>query len=440
MGYTYRFPSITEKDLPNGVTVLGITQQALGTIEITIQMPIGKYADPEGKEGVLELLVATMQKGHAGMNPEEFADSLENRGAGLFADVGNEHLVFGCRCLSRFADEIFPLFWKTVHDPALDGGEFSRLKKELLTSLQAETADPGSISDRHFYAELYGKNHPAGRLHSTRSISRISIDDIRTFYGEHFGAGGCTVLFAGEFDLHKMEESWLPALTQWAGKARPVKEIPSELRPGTTSVRLVKKPSLSQVTLVLGHTVPGELAEQREELALANYILGGGNFSSRLMSRVRTSTGNTYGIHSSISTDRQIGTFRIGTSTQNAQVSEVMKAIFDVLQELANDGLTSEELERAKKFAIGNLAFQLEGLDNVVEKILWLRHYDRPLSYIEQFGERIEAISLNSVNAAIQKHLASKNFAITAVGNAADVAPVFEKYGSVKIVDVRQDN
>lgn len=433
----YRFPKIHEDVLANGLAVVCVPVHADQTFEIAVQMPVGKYSDPPSKEGLVELLIGTMQKGAAGISSEQFAEHLEYRGAGLFADVGDEHLVFGCRCLGRFAEEVFPLFWQTICEPALDKREFGRLKKELLTSLRAETADPGSVADRHFFSSLYGKDHAAGRIHSLQSVSRLGVGDIRDFYQTSLGAGGSTVLIAGGFEMDQYRHVWKPLLEKWKGRISPTATPDFQLLPQKTTVRVIDKPSLSQVSFVMGHTVPGELSDARDQLALANYILGGGNFSSRLVSRVRTSVGHTYGIHSSISTDRNVGTFRIGTSTQNAQIGEVVETIYAVCEELIEEGVTSDELEKAKKFAMGNLAFQLEGLGNVVEKLLWLRQYERPQSHIENFEERIASVSLDSVNNSIREHFSTLNFTIVAVGNASVIDPVLRKRGPVKVYDIR---
>jgi hypothetical protein len=49
----------------------------------------------------------------------------------------------------------------------------------------------------------------------------------------------------------------------------------------------------------------------------------------------------------------------------------------------ATKAFTGAELENAKRFAIGNMAFQLEGITNLVERCSWLTFYNRPAGYIE---------------------------------------------------------
>jgi zinc protease len=193
------------------------------------------------------------------------------------------------------------------------------------------------------------------------------------------------------------------------------------------------------VSLILGHPVAGEMDENRNELALANYVMGGGNFSSRLMAHIRSKEGKTYGISSQISCNRDFGVFTIATSTQNSQAAGMLASIMTVYRDVAAAGITADELTKAKQFAIGNMAFQLEGIVNVTDKLLWLRQFGRDISYIENFNDMIDRLSLDSVNNAIRKYLSSPHFAIVAVGRKGAVKDVLAAYGPVRIKHFRDD-
>jgi predicted Zn-dependent peptidase len=129
----------------------------------------------------------------------------------------------------------------------------------------------------------------------------------------------------------------------------------------------------------------------------------------------------------------------ISTATLSMQTAEVLNTIFSVYREFASHGVSDEELAKAKHFAIGNMAFQLEGIGNITEKLLWLRMYGRDNDYIERFDELIEAIDRNRVNEVIRKHVSSKHFAVVAVGRKKDLRPQLESFGDVVTVPFRAD-
>jgi zinc protease len=310
----------------------------------------------------------------------------------------------------------------------------------MITGLQAELADPMSIANRHFGRVLCGSSHPVGRIQTTKSVKKISIRHIKDYYKSFISPENSILVIAGDFDPDKVLQKSRPLLASW-NKKRETPLVAAGALPALTAnrIRLIDKQDLSQVSLIIGHPACGELDPMRNELALANYILGGGNFSSRLMAHIRSQEGKTYGISSQLSCSRNYGIFSIATSTQNSKAGEMLKSIMEVYRTFANGGVTDEELEKAKKFTLGNMAFQLEGIVNVAEKLLWLREFGRDVSYIERFNERIEGITTQNVNAAIRKYLSSPHYAITAVGKKEEILEVLTGYGTVDTVHFRKN-
>jgi zinc protease len=174
----------------------------------------------------------------------------------------------------------------------------------------------------------------------------------------------------------------------------------------------------------------GEFSPDRNNIALANYVFGAGNFSSRLMTRIRSKVGRTYGISSQVAAERFFGAFTISTSTQNGQLALMVDAILEEFRDFCKNGITEDELEKAKRFAIGNMAFQLEGIGNVAEKLLWLRFYDYLNSFVEQFDQMINKITIDSVNASIKSLYSPEKLIVIAVGKKSEIADQLKKIGN----------
>lgn len=436
----YSFPPMTEERLDGGLQVTWVPDKEQHGLTIALQVPVGEFSDPPSFEGAAEIAVNLMQKGTRSTDSEAFSEKIEQTGALLFVDTGDEHIVLGCKMLSKFADDMVPLFWEMICTPRMEKVEFSRLKREMLTALQAEYSDANALVNKHFYSLLCGASHPAGRMHTLASIKRISLDTVTGFYGDYFSPAESSLIVAGDFNPGDNAKKWRGLFSSWTAPAKRAGCIGQALMPLSKSrVRLIDKPDVSQSYIMVGHPVPGELSPNHHALALANYILGGGNFSSRLMASVRSGKGKTYGISSQISGNRQCGIFTISTATLNAQTAEVLETIFSVYRVLAKHGVTDDELEKAKQFAIGNMAFQLEGIGNIAEKLLWLRLYGRTKDYIENFGGAIASITKEQVNAAIRDHLSSQYFTIAVVGKKENVASQLQGLGDVETVSYRDN-
>jgi zinc protease len=434
----YTFPKISECKLENGLMVLLAPDHEQQGLTIGLQIPVGEFSDSVSCEGTAELTVGLMQKGTSSMSSEEFANKLEQTGTSFFAETGDEHLVLGCKMLSRHAKTIMPIFWEMLCSPRFDGKELTRIKREMVTALMAEYSDPHVLANKHFFPLLCGKEHPAGRVHTIKSIQRINLETIRSFYDAYFQPAGSFLVIAGAFDLEDFHDGWSSLCLGWKNRKglRPV--VAPALTPlSESATRIINKKDVTQASLIIGHPVPGELAPDRNALALANYILGGGNFSSRLMERIRTDKGKTYSIHSQMMCNRECGIFMISTSTLSSQTAEVIRTILDVYREFSKNGVTDEELRKAKEFAVGNMAFQLEGIGNIAEKLLWLRLYGRENAYIERFDEVILSLSKNAVNEAIRASLSSEYFSMVVVAREEDVRSQLMGFGKVSTMHFR---
>jgi zinc protease len=434
----YTFPKIDRQRLANGLRVLWVPDHEQRAMTVALQIPVGGFSDPLSYEDTAELTVVLMQKGTESLSPERFADRLEQTGASLFAETGDEHIVLGCKMLSRHANEVIPLFWEMVCSPRFDGNELERLKREMITALQAETSDPNALANKHFFSLLCGKNHPAGRVHSIQSVKRTGMTQVRAFFTAYFSPENSVLVIAGDFNGEDAAR-WTSLFSSWNNKQTAVQCIAEPLPAlAATSIRLIDKQDITQTYFMLGHPAPGELVSDRNALALANYILGGGNFSSRLMEHVRSAKGKTYGISSQVLCNRKCGIFLIATTTLSVQTAEVLSEILAVYREFSANGVTEEELQKAKEFAIGNMAFQLEGIGNITEKLLWLSLYGREQSFIEHFDALIAAIGKDEVDGAIRSYLSSKHFSIVAVGRKEDIRQQLERFGEVKTLHFRE--
>ena len=397
-----------------------------------VQFSFGRFSDPPQHEGTAELCLGLVQKGTEGLSSEKFAEKLEYTGANLLSEMGEEHSVVGIRMLAKYLPELFPVFWDMLCKPAMEEQEFVRLQREMVTALRADKSDPGVLASHHFYNELVGKEHPAGRFHSIESVKRIRFSDVKRFYADFYSPESMVLVVTGNFDTDQFKEQLLPLVQMW----RPVGKARLSYGPAVNTSKkaaiLVNKPDLTQASIIIGHSAPGEMNPNRNDVALANYVLGAGNFSSRLMTSIRSSGGKTYGISSHIASEKYFGAFQISTATKNNQVSEMLQSILTIFDEFCKNGITEEELENAKRFAIGNMAFQLEGINNIAEKLLWLRFYERSNSYIEKFDEMINRISIKSVNENIKTYFSPENLIIVIVGKKQEIMPQLRSFYPVK--------
>lgn len=440
MEFSYKFPEMKEFVTENGLKIILVPNRMQPVITAALRICRGSLNDKEGFEGTAELLSGLIQKGSEKLNPEEFSEIFESKGAIVSANVKEEYVTYSMRTLVKYQEELAPLFRDMITNPAFDKKEFGIIKKELLTGFKAEISSPAVLAASHFNAELFGKNHAAGRIKSVKSIKAISIDSIKDYYNENYQPKGAFLVVSGDATIDELESLWGSLFNDWtnSNESSSVKTLDEIPKYEKNAIRLIDKPELTQTTIMMGHEIPGEKDDDRLSIAIANYILGGGNFSSRLMKKVRTELGNTYGISSHVWASKNFGTFSITTSTRNDSLKEVLNTIIDCLSEIINNGVNEEELKKAKQYALGSMAFELEGLENVIEKLLWLRFTERDNNYIECAAERLNAIDLKRINSVLKKYFRAENLAISATGKRAEIENILSEFGTVTCYNFRK--
>jgi zinc protease len=437
VNFRFTFPPRDEFELDNQLDVICVPHHEQNGLVAAVQVPAGRFSDPPGLEGLCELTAGLLSQGTETLPAETFAETCENAGATVFTDVGEEYCVLGMRLRARSAPALVPLLAEMVQRPRLAEEEFLRLRREMVTTLRAEAVDPYLLATRHFYAELAGTDHPAGRLETSRSLKKIRPQETKSFFNNHFSPAGSLCVIAGDLDAAEIKELAAAHFSTWRPSPGKKTAVAPPLPPRPAAVRLIDKPDLTQVFIAAGHACPGERCPEKTALLLANHILGGGNFSSRLTARIRSSAGKTYHVSSQMHTETEFGVLLITTSTQNRKTRDVLDAVIDEYRRFCREGVTAEELAKAKQYAIGNMAFQLEGLGSIVEKLLWLRFYGRPESYIERFEEIISSITLQAVNDAIHRHLSPEKLIIAAAGRRTEIEHQLSPFGAVRCYHFR---
>ncbi len=427
-------PQYTEEILSNNLHVIWIEDRSRPAAIFSIQFPSGGLHEKRGYEGIAELASALAPLS-GGNGPGSFPYVIEHNGAELSSDLSGEYLRYTVRMRQAAIGEIVPATWRMATSPVFSKNDFRRLRSEMQTSIMTESAEPSVSGQKHFQCELYGDT-AAGRHPCRPSLSLIKQADICSWQSVNMVPNGAVAILAADMPLDEMRNSFGPLFASVKSEAATHEKIVlNDNKNG--AIRLVDNPTLTQTSLFIGHQAPGETHEDHLPLSFANYILGGGTFQSRLMTVLRSRLGKTYGIGSRISCARAHGAFSIQTTTISESLPEVLDAIFGVYREFHEKGITQKELDEARGFATGHLAFDVENLSAKIDKLQMISFLGRDREWFESLPERFAALTTDGINAAIRRHLSRERFTICAVGKAAQIKPALEKYGNPAVLNFR---
>ncbi len=433
----YNLPEINQATLPNGMRLLGVEYDRAPWLSLTFMAKRGAETDPPDKPGVADWAAELLTLGTAQRSQLQLAEDIESRGAALNARGGWDATLVSLEGLAEDSTELMFTLAEVVRTPGFPADEFPLLKERRRAELVHQQDDPREMANVH-YLRLFFGDSPYGHAvpGELASLDHLGLADVQDFYRLEFTPATSTLVVVGMAAFAKVQEEAARLWGDWQGQgpaSPPYVAAPASLcAPG---IYLLDRPDLTQSEIRVGHLGLPRAHADYFPLKLANYILGEGGFSSRLMARIRSDLGFTYGIRSSFSFRRAPGPFIVSTFTPAENTAQVVKEIRTVITEVRENGVTAQELEEAQSYYVGHFPLGLETSRGLARQLLSIDLYDLGTDYLKRYCDQIRRVTLKSAAAAAQEHLQPENLVTMVMGPAARCADALSDLGPVQILN-----
>jgi zinc protease len=427
-------PPLERETLGNGLRVVAAEYRKLPLVELTLLIGAGAAQDPDGKDGLANLVAGALKRGTGTYDAQQFADAVESLGADVDTATGYETTVVTAEFLAKNIGPGLELVTGMLLDPAFRRGEIARERAEILAGFRARYEDPNAIAAECFPTFLY-RGHPYGRSMDgqPRTVESIGPKDVRTFYDRYYRSNNAVAVIVGDLPAAQLLADVRAALGAWKpGEALPP-PLPAPAPVTARRILVVDKPGATQAQIRFGNVAisrrdPGYTAAQ-----VANTVLGGG-FSSRLMQELRIKRSLTYGASSQFVTRRAGGDFRVGTSTKVPTTGEAVRLALDEVGRFRNQPPTEQELVKARSFLRGQFPQRLQSPDALAGHLAEIEWYGLPREELTQYRARVAAVSRADVKALVERAVPSPEAtAVVVVGPAAEIVPALEGLGPVEV-------
>jgi zinc protease len=410
--------AIQEVKSAKGVTAWLVEDYTVPIVTIRFSFSGGSTQDPQGKEGLSELMSALFDEGAGEFDSNTFQTKLDDAGAEMRFGAARDTIFGSMRMLAEKKDEAFALLRLAVEQPRFDAAPIDRIRAQMVSGIVANQRDPETAAQVKWAEALYG-THPYARPDegTEKTLAAITADDLRAYHKAVFARDNLNVAIVGAIDAEAVKQELDRLFGDLPEKSdlRPVQKV--DLKLGQ-EVRVDY--DLPQTSLQLAY--PGVPRDAPDFFAayLMNHILGGGTFTSRLFDEVRDKRGLAYGVDSSLVTHEYSSGLVISTATRPDRASETLAVIRDAVRKMAEEGPTEAELAAAKKYVIGSYALNnLDSSNAIAATLLSLQEERLGIDYIERRASLIETVTLDEVKAAAKK-LLTADPAILVIGPAAE--------------------
>lgn len=410
--------------------VLVLPTGARDIVTLRASLPAGDaLARLTGANPAVATLAGEMlDEGTAQRDRFEIANALESVGAQLDFTVRNDYLHVTGRCLRKDLPLLIELLAEQLREPALEEAQLASVKARLIGALQRAMDDTDHVAEESFNNAIYSPAHPNYQVPLREFITatqRATIEDVRQFHQQHYGPRGMVCVFVGDVAPDEILALLHTALSGWSGgsevaSAAEVDGLPA----GEAEVVEVNMADKTSISVVWGQRT-GLTATDPDALPLqVGTAVFGQGFTGRLLATIRDTEGLTYGIGAGIDND----TFRDGDWSISGTFAPSLldQGIASTRRELVawtSKGITAEELDARKTNLVGIHKLQLATTGGLAGAILRIAHRGESLSRIDDFADRVRALTLDDVNTAIQRHLDPAQMVLVKAGSLPATTP-----------------
>ncbi|MCH6232310.1 M16 family metallopeptidase [Cognataquiflexum rubidum] len=422
-----KFGNAESFTLKNGLKVFVIQNNKLPRVSYSLILNRDPILEGD-KAGMLNFVGEMMTAGTTNLSKDEFNGEVDFLGASISASATSIY----ASTLVRNQERVLELMADVLFNPLFPEEELAKLKTQTKSGLAYAKDDPNSISGYLSSKLVFGTDHPYGEFETEATVDNITVEDIKKYYQTYFKPNIAYLAIVGDVDLGEAEKLVNKYFAKWESGAIPSFKYPMPKAPLKNTIAMVDRSSSQQSVINITYPLENSLASQDYlSSRLVGFVLGGGT-SSRLFMNLREDKKFTYGANADIGADRLVATFSAGASVRGSATDSAVQEIIYEIRNLREKGINSEELESAKANLSGSFARSLENPATIANFAINMERYNLPKDFYLTYLQRLNALSVEEVNAAAKRLLRPDNLYITVVGNAAEIEKGLLALGEVK--------
>jgi predicted Zn-dependent peptidase len=410
-------------ELESGITVFIKEDHSAPSIDMSFSWLGGSNSMPVEELAPFELASDLLSEGGTeSLDPLALEERLDALGMRFNLYLGSTQGGAQFWSLSRNFDDAFALAMEILQKPRLDEDRLETLKGQYIESMKRRYESPGYGSyliQRHV---IFHDHARLGYSPTRKEILAITPEQIRTVWKRFLGRDNLFLTVVGDFDKKAMLATIKRSLGDWRKAEddrrkwitwKPV------IRPG---VYLTEK-DLPQPSLRIGHQIQIDRSAPMKDHAaieILNDILGGSGFRSRLMERLRSDEGLTYGIYSGVSHQGRPGVpgaVSISYQTRKDAVVQSIDSVIEEFRKIILEEVSAAEVEEQIEAWQNRFVFRYTNEFYSVARLMWNELDDRPYDYDRQELVAVQKVKVEDVQRVAKKYLAPNNLLIAIYGS-----------------------
>jgi predicted Zn-dependent peptidase len=431
----FAVPAAESYRLANGMQVTLIPYGKVPKATVSLRIYAGSLN--EGENSWLSTFTGQMlREGAAGRSAADIAEAAAGMGGNLGIGTDEHETAIGLSVLAANAGDAVRLVGDVALRPDFPASEFDRVRQNLIRVLAVAKSQPQPAADAALAAAYYGTNHPYGRPYASEAqLAGYSLDAVRSFYQQNFGARRARLYVAGQFDSEAIKAVIEQVYGGWAAGPERL-SLPPQPQPGP-KVLLVNRPGATQSTVRLAFPAPAAGAESDIPFRVTNALLGG-SFTSRITTNIREDKGYTYSPTSGIGHNPGQGLWTFEADVTTAVTGAALKEVFGEIRRLQNEAPPQDEASGIQSWLAGTFILQNASPGGLIGSLATRDFHGLPANWLETYVPTVLAVGAPDIQQLTRETLPLDKMTLVVVGDLAKVERQLKALPELKNVRFRR--
>jgi len=400
-------------ELSNGLRILVREDARLPLVSMTAVFRSGLLAETPQTNGVTRLMAKALLKGTKTRTAEQIANQIEAVGGSIGSDAGNNSCNVSLHVTKPDLKLGVDLLSDVLLNATMPEKAVAREKEVQMAGLKEEDEQPATVARNILRAALFGDHPYALRANgSPDSVQRLTQKDLLDFRDRYLVAKNGVISVFGDVKAAEVKQ----ILEQTLSAMKPGALTLTDAHPAAplrqmTNVESQKEKA--QGVIMVGYRGVDIFSKDRHALELIDEASS--DLGSRFFIRIREQMGLAYYVGASQMQGLVPGLFAFYLGTDPQKIEPVKTALLDEIRKLASDGLTSEELMRAKKKLIGQQQIANQSNDSFGYQCALDELYGLGFNHYKSLEHDVEAVTLDDVKRVAGKYFRDQPYVLATV-------------------------
>jgi zinc protease len=404
---------IQKIELSNGLRLLVREDPRLPLVSMAAVFRGGLLAETRETNGITRLVAKVVLKGTKTRTAEQIADTIEAVGGSIGSDAGNNSFSVAVDVTQPDLQLGVEILADVLLNATMPETAVEREREVQLAGIKEDEEQLTTVA-RNILREALFREHPYALRGkgSAESVARLTRKDLLAFRDRHLvGQNGVVSVF-GNVKVTEVRELFEKALGKMKAGELALTN-PPQPAPLATTVTVESLKEKAQGVLMVGYRGADMFSEDRYALELIDEASS--DLGSRFFVRIREQMGLAYYVGASQMQGLVPGLFLFYLGTDPQKIEPVKAALLEEIGKLATEGLTEEELTRAKKKLIGQQQIANQSNDSFGYMAALDEIYGLGFDHYKTLEREVEGITLEDVRRVAAKYFQKQPYVLALV-------------------------